>query len=70
MRIDCAGFLLRMWLSSLNALHTHGHALGGMTYVINGLERPIAIVAMRFLRIHGWRHDFYKDALRTNRRKL
>ncbi|MDA0201655.1 MAG: MBL fold metallo-hydrolase, partial [Bacteroidetes bacterium] len=38
------GFSFRCASLSINALHTHGHALGGMTYVIVGLERPIAIV--------------------------
>ena len=29
---------------SLIAKHTHGHSIGGMTYVIDGLEKPVAIV--------------------------
>ena len=33
-----------MWLLSLYAKHTHGHSLGGVTYVIGGLESPVAIV--------------------------
>src|SRR5438045_8476781 len=42
---------------------TWGHSQGGMTYVVTGLARPIAIVAIRFLRdrwaaetVHIWTH--------------
>jgi glyoxylase-like metal-dependent hydrolase (beta-lactamase superfamily II) len=56
---------------SLNALHTHGHALGGMTYVIDGLERPIAIVGDAiFAGSMGGGMISYEDALRTNREKI
>jgi glyoxylase-like metal-dependent hydrolase (beta-lactamase superfamily II) len=56
---------------SLNALHTHGHALGGMTYVIDGLERPIAIVGDAiFSGSMGGGMISYEDALRTNREKI
>jgi glyoxylase-like metal-dependent hydrolase (beta-lactamase superfamily II) len=56
---------------SLNSLHTHGHALGGMTYVIDGLERPIAIVGDAiFAGSMGGGMISYQDALRTNREKI
>jgi len=56
---------------SLNTLHTHGHALGGMTYVVDGLERPIAIVGDAiFAGSMGGGMISYEDALRTNREKI
>ena len=56
---------------SLHALHTHGHALGGMTYVADGLERPIAIVGDAiFAGSMGGGMISYEDALRTNRDKI
>ena len=65
------GFSYTCGSLSLNALHTHGHALGGMTYVINGLERPIAIVGDAiFAGSMGGGMISYEDALRTNREKI
>ena len=56
---------------SLNTLHTHGHSLGGMTYVIDGLERPIAIVGDAiFAGSMGGGMISYADALRTNRENI
>ncbi|MDB3957425.1 MBL fold metallo-hydrolase [Opitutales bacterium] len=56
---------------SLNTLHTHGHALGGMTYVIDGLDRPVAIVGDAiFAGSMGGGMVSYEDALRTNREKI
>jgi glyoxylase-like metal-dependent hydrolase (beta-lactamase superfamily II) len=56
---------------SLNALHTHGHATGGMTYVIDGLDRPVAIVGDAiFAGSMGGGMISYEDALRTNREKI
>ena len=56
---------------SLKSLHTHGHALGGMTYVIDGLDRPIAIVGDAiFAGSMGGGMISYEDALQTNREKL
>ena len=56
---------------SLNTLHTHGHAVGGMSYVIEGLERPIAVVGDAvFAGSMGGGMISYKDALRTNREKI
>ena len=56
---------------SLSALHTHGHALGGITYLVDGLERPIAIVGDAiFAGSMGGGMISYEDALRTNREKI
>jgi len=56
---------------SLKSLHTHGHALGGMTYVIDRLDRPIAIVGDAiFAGSMGGGMVSYQDALRTNREKI
>ena len=29
---------------SMKTKHTHGHSLGGMTYIIDGLAKPVAVV--------------------------
>ena len=56
---------------SLTAKHTHGHSLGGLTYVINGLEKPIAVVGDAiFAGSMGGGMISYEDALRTNREKI
>ena len=56
---------------SLSALHTHGHALGGITYVIKGLEKPVAIVGDAvFAGSMGGGMISYTDALHTNREKI
>jgi glyoxylase-like metal-dependent hydrolase (beta-lactamase superfamily II) len=65
------GFKHRADGLSLSALHTHGHALGGITYVINGLSEPIAIVGDAvFAGSMGGGMVSYTDALRTNRGKI
>ena len=38
------GFELKNGSLAVKALHTHGHSEGGITYVIDGLSRPLAIV--------------------------
>ena len=44
---------------SLVAKHTHGHSVGGMTYVIDGLEKPVAVVGVCHLcRLNGRWHGF------------
>jgi glyoxylase-like metal-dependent hydrolase (beta-lactamase superfamily II) len=56
---------------SLRALHTHGHALGGITYVIEGLDKLVAIVGDAiFAGSMGGGMISYEDALRTNREKI
>ena len=65
------GFFFKCGSLILNVLHTHGHALGGMTYVIDGLDRPIAIVGDAiFAGSMGGGMISYEDALRTNRDKI
>ena len=66
-----AGFSYSCGNLSLNTLHTHGHALGGMTYVVDGLQRRIAIVGDAiFAGSMGGGMISYKDALRTNHEKI
>jgi glyoxylase-like metal-dependent hydrolase (beta-lactamase superfamily II) len=56
---------------SLSTLHTHGHALGGITYVIKGLEKTVAIVGDAvFAGSMGGGMISYTDALHTNREKI
>ena len=56
---------------SLIAKHTHGHSIGGMTYVIDGLEKPVAIVGdAMFAGSMGGGMVSYEDALQTNREKI
>lgn len=50
---------------------TWGHSKGGLTYVINGLERPIAIVGdALFAGSMGGGMVSYMDALKTNRQYI
>ena len=56
---------------SLVAKHTHGHSVGGLTYVIDGLEKPVAVVGDAiFAGSMGGGMVSYEDALRTNREKI
>ena len=56
---------------SLTTKHTHGHSVGGLTYVIDGLEKPIAVVGDAiFAGSMGGGMISYADALRTNREKI
>jgi len=65
------GFEISSGTLSIQALHTHGHALGGITYIINGLESPVAIVGDAiFAGSMGGGMVSYEDALRTNREKI
>ena len=55
----------------LKALHTHGHSAGGTTYLVKGLEKPVAIVGDAiFAGSMGGGMVSYDDALRTNREKI
>jgi glyoxylase-like metal-dependent hydrolase (beta-lactamase superfamily II) len=50
---------------------TWGHSRGGITYVVEGLERPVAIVGdAMFAGSMGGGGVSYADALRTNREQL
>ena len=56
---------------SLRASHTHGHSAGGITYLINGLSTPVAIVGDAiFAGSMGGGMVSYADALQTNREKI
>jgi glyoxylase-like metal-dependent hydrolase (beta-lactamase superfamily II) len=64
-------FKLRMGAIQLNALHTFGHSVGGVTYLIDGLPCPVAIVGDAiFAGSMGGGMVSYKDALRNNREKI
>jgi hydroxyacylglutathione hydrolase len=65
------GFLMHSGRLSLKSFHTHGHSVGGITYVIDGLELPVAIVGdALFAGSMGGGMVSYQDALRTNREKI
>lgn len=55
----------------LRTLQTSGHAVGGNTYVIEGLERPLAIVGdSLFAGSMGGGSISYEEALKNNREKI
>jgi hydroxyacylglutathione hydrolase len=55
----------------IEARSTSGHSTGGMTYVVTGLSRPIAIVGDSiFAGSMGGGNVSYGDAIRNNREKI
>jgi hydroxyacylglutathione hydrolase len=55
----------------VDTLLTWGHSQGGMTYVVNGLARPIAIVGdSLFAGSMGGGNVSYRDALKNNLEKI
>jgi hydroxyacylglutathione hydrolase len=65
------GFKYSIDSLSLVAKHTHGHSVGGLTYIIDGLKNPIAVVGDAiFAGSMGGGMISYTDALRTNREKI
>ena len=65
------GFQQSLDSLKLITLHTHGHSIGGMSYVIDGLSSPVAIVGDAiFAGSMGGGMVSFTDALRTNREKL
>lgn len=51
--------------------HTHGHSAGGVTYLVHGLARPLAIVGDAiFAGSMGGGKVSYADALATNREHI
>ena len=55
----------------IEARLTSGHSPGGMTYVVTGLSRPVAIVGdSLFAGSMGGGNVAYEDALRNNREKI
>ena len=62
---------LRVGAIQLNSLHTHGHSVGGLTYLMDGLPCPVAIVGdALFAGSMGGGMVSYADALETNREKI
>jgi glyoxylase-like metal-dependent hydrolase (beta-lactamase superfamily II) len=56
---------------SIEARLTSGHSRGGLTYVVTGLARPVAIVGdALFAASMGGGAISYSDALRNNREKI
>jgi glyoxylase-like metal-dependent hydrolase (beta-lactamase superfamily II) len=56
---------------AIEARLTSGHSPGGMTYVVTGLARPIAVVGdSLFAGSMGGGNVSYLDALRNNREKI
>ena len=65
------GFEREIGSLSLRALHTHGHSVGGTTYLIDGLEKSVAIVGdSLFAGSMGGGMVSYEDALQNNREKI
>ena len=65
------GFQYSIDSISLVAKHTHGHSVGGLTYVIDGLEKPVAVVGDAiFAGSMGGGMISYEDALQNNREKI
>ncbi len=65
------GFTAKIGSLHLSARLTCGHAVAGLTYVIQGLERPLAIVGdALFAGSMGGGKVSWEDALRTNRESI
>jgi glyoxylase-like metal-dependent hydrolase (beta-lactamase superfamily II) len=55
----------------IDLLQTSGHSLGGITYWVRGLQRPVAIVGDAiFAGSMGGGMVSYEDALRNNREQI
>jgi glyoxylase-like metal-dependent hydrolase (beta-lactamase superfamily II) len=66
-----AGTTFRVGSVSINTRQTSGHARGGITYVLTGLSRPLAIVGdALFAASMGGGAVSFEDALRTNRKEI
>ena len=65
------GFTLKCGALRLEALHTYGHSVGGITYLVDGLPCPVAVVGdALFAGSMGGGMVSYQDALRKNREKI
>jgi hydroxyacylglutathione hydrolase len=65
------GKRFRVGLLEIEARLTSGHSPGGMTYLVTGLSRPVAIVGdSLFAGSMGGGNVSYGDALRNNREKI
>lgn len=66
-----AGRTFQIGSLSIGTRLTWGHAQGGITYVVHGLEKPLAIVGDAvFAGSMGGGAVSYADALRTNRAEI
>lgn len=66
-----AGREFRVGSQTISTRLTKGHAPGGITYVIRGLEHPVAIVGDAiFAGSMGGANTSYADCLRTNRQEI
>lgn len=55
----------------IEARLTHGHSPGGTTFVVSGLERPVAVVGdSLFANSMGGAQAVYRQALENNRTKI
>jgi hydroxyacylglutathione hydrolase len=65
------GKRFRVGSLEIEARLTSGHSPGGMTFVVTGLSRPVAIVGdSLFAGSMGGGNVSYEDALRNNREKI
>ena len=65
------GKRFRVGSLEIEARLTWGHSPGGMTYVITGLSRPVAVVGdSLFAGSMGGGNVSYEDAVRNNREKI
>src|SRR5438034_679218 len=65
------GKRFRLGNLEINSLLTWGHSPGGMTYIVTGLARPVAIVGdSLFAGSIGGGNVSYRDALQNNLKKI
>ena len=65
------GHTFKLGSLTIKARLTSGHSRGGLTYVVAGLERPVAIVGdSLFAASMGGGAVSYADAVRNNREKI
>ncbi len=66
-----AGHVFRIGSLTVEARLTNGHSRGGMTYVVDGLERQLAIVGdALFCLSQGGTKQGYRIALKNNREQI
>lgn len=69
--IIAEGHTFELGSLSIDTRLTSGHSAGGMTYVVTGLARPVAIVGdSLFAASMGGGAVSYEDAIRNNREKI
>jgi len=65
------GFERQTGCLSLKSLHTHGHSVGGTTYLFDGLDEAVAVVGdSLFAGSMGGGMVSYGNAIQNNREKL